>query len=514
MTLAVMAAPDAPFRLSTPIEHITELEDGTLLLHCVATSETPDDFSGFTRDGRRFDGEIIDYDGFKEAAPELMKWAQLKEMHRPETSAGTILELQFDDARRRVEADVHVVDPVAVKKVLTRTYKAVSIHGARLATRLEQVGSKTYRRVTRLLADELSLVGKPSNADAVIAKQFVLAKRAGESEMIDTPAAADAETVPAPPAENESDLVRPAPETSIDVTRDVLAKAADPEVDADAAGESPSEAMSEGEGEGDMAKAADEAAEAPETDVETAAEELAEAIGADELAVEEAAGADAATDDAGSEVAKAAAPAGAPEPSDQALLLARAFQEFLDSRPKVEVLVPATPVVEVSELAKAGARNAAPDQARLDAIIDLAIAAGGRPPEQRGGPAAEAEPPTAIAKAAVPAADPTPSIDLIRAALAPLVPTDTLSAIEARLAALDTRSQEQGEILAKVAKSPSAGGPANYAGVARGGAPAVTDRASALEAALPAIDDPRLREAVGSAAAFEAIKAQRGAIPG
>lgn len=162
----VIDAPDAPFRLTAPVEHITTLDDGTLLLHVTVTSESPDD-----------QGEIVDYDAFKEAAPELMKWATLGEVHDDgRMDAGTILRLYLDDDARRAEADVHVVDPVAIKKVLTRVYKMVSLGGQRLQTRLEQRGGRTLRRITKLRAGELSLVPRGSNPDSMIRKQWVLAK--------------------------------------------------------------------------------------------------------------------------------------------------------------------------------------------------------------------------------------------------------------------------------------------------------------------------------------------------
>lgn len=85
-----LAAPDAPFHLTAPIEHITKLDDGTVLAHVVVTSESPDS-----------QGEVVDYDAFKEAAPDLMKWAVLNEMHDPaRDDAGTILKLYFDEIGR------------------------------------------------------------------------------------------------------------------------------------------------------------------------------------------------------------------------------------------------------------------------------------------------------------------------------------------------------------------------------------------------------------------------------
>lgn len=225
--MSILEAPDAPFRLTTPIEHITKLDDGTLLVHCVVTSEAPDS-----------QGEIIDYDAFKEAAPGLMKWAVLGENHDPERmDAGTILKLYFDDAARRVEADVHVVDPVAVKKVLARVYKMVSIGGVASGSRRESIGGHVYRRLTKFVADHLALVPRGANPEAMIAKQFVIAKRG--PDMLDTVDAGMASPLsevtfpdrpqvvgPASIVLNNSDPRTPE-QVTIDETRAALAKAAD-----------------------------------------------------------------------------------------------------------------------------------------------------------------------------------------------------------------------------------------------------------------------------------------------
>ena len=100
----------------------------------------------------------------------------------------------------------------------------------------------------------------------------------------------------------------------------------------------------------------------------------------------------------------------------------------------------------------------------------------------------------------------------MREALTSVLPADKLAAIEASLAAADERSKAQGDLLVKIAKSPSGGGPATpYAAIFRGAADAeVTDKASALAKAASVIDDPRLKEQVSEAAAFESIRAARG----
>ncbi len=197
--MSELEAADAPFRITTPIDHITKLADGSVLVHCVVTSEAPDS-----------QGEIVDYDAFKAAAPDLMKWATLGQMHDPERmDAGTILKLYFDDSAREVEADLHVVDPVAVAKVISRTYKSVSIGGVKLATQLVDFMGKTYRKITRMIAEEISLVNRGANPDAAISKQFVIAKRADMTEQEPSPL---------------GDETRTPEQVAIDATRDTLAK--------------------------------------------------------------------------------------------------------------------------------------------------------------------------------------------------------------------------------------------------------------------------------------------------
>lgn len=197
MGMMTLEAPDAPFRLAAPINHITELPDGSVVVHCIVTSESPDS-----------QGEIIDYDAAKAAAPGFLKWARLTEMHDNATSPGTALRLHFDDDQRRIEADLHVVDPVAVQKVKARVYKAVSMGGTKLATRVVQVAGKAYRKITNLVWEELALVNAPANSDAIIAKRLVLAKRDDTVPEETTPEADD----------------RSPEQIAIDTTREMLAK--------------------------------------------------------------------------------------------------------------------------------------------------------------------------------------------------------------------------------------------------------------------------------------------------
>lgn len=164
-------------------------------------------------------------------------------------------------------------------------------------------------------------------------------------------------------------------------------------------------------------------------------------------------------------------------------------------------------------LAKAGARNSAKDAERIAKIHDLTTSLGFDKCMAKAAPApSDAETVAAQAPLAK-AGNTTDPSALMREALAGIVPTEKLDAMMARLVALDERSRAQDEQLAKIAKSPSGGGPATpYAAVMRGqdGLDG-NDRGSVLAKAAQAIDDPRLRTEVSEAAALELIKARRGA---
>jgi hypothetical protein len=656
MTAQTLAAPDAPFRLTAPIEHITKLDDGTLLVHCTVTSEAPDS-----------QGEIIDYDAFKAAAPGLMKWAVLGEMHDPSRQdAGTILQLYFDDASRKVEADVHVVDPVAVKKVANRVYKMVSIGGVKLATQIVQVGGRTFRKITRLIADELSLVPRGANPDALIAKQFVLAKRAQETEMTDAMDAGLTSPLGEPVATAAE--ARTPEQVAIDETREALAKAeestadindlpdsdfayiepggkkddqgktvprslrhfpiqdaahvrnalarlstspfeaqARPKVEAAAkrlgigqpaeskkvrkearkmakaakvakaaAAPLPPEPPAEGEATAaadapkppfpgakppfkskkaarkarKMAKAAahktratkiaafakgknktmgalaealeaitcamSEEADEGDTDAVKALQGIADAI--QQQLTTEAAEPDT-DDDFDPDMAMAYAK-GQRKLAKRAPRLAKRLGRLRKANGKLRKragtlrkqrreLRKAAFFTEV--LTKSGARHNATDRAAIQTIYTKTLELGAPFDQSDAVPQAEAVTDTGSSESAPLAkADPT---TIMREALAGILPTDKLNAIEARLAAQAETAKAQGELLAKIARSPSGGGPATpYAPIFRGAAydGEVTDKASALAKAATLIDDPRLKEQVGEAAAFESIRRARG----
>ena len=103
-------------RLYGAIEKVVPLEDGTVRVHGIASTEAMDDQS-----------EVVKADAMRLAIPEYMRFPALREMHQL-SAAGTTLEVAVgDDAVTRIVA--HVVDPVAVSKVKNQVYRGFSIGG-------------------------------------------------------------------------------------------------------------------------------------------------------------------------------------------------------------------------------------------------------------------------------------------------------------------------------------------------------------------------------------------------
>lgn len=153
-------------RIFAPLGKAAAQPDGTLLVPFVASTESLDD-----------QGEIVDFEAVKKAAVDYMAWANVREMHQP-SAVGVTVELTVDDALRKVSGVAHVVDPVAAAKVSAGVYKGVSLGGRKLAAAMAKVGGRSVRKITEILWNELSLVDRPSNPDAVL----TLAKRSVAGE--------------------------------------------------------------------------------------------------------------------------------------------------------------------------------------------------------------------------------------------------------------------------------------------------------------------------------------------
>jgi phage head maturation protease len=136
-------------KLYAEISKVEEQDDGTLKVWGFASSEAVDS-----------DGETITSDAMKAAIPDYMKFGAVREMHQP-IAAGTAIEASVDDMGKTFFG-AHVVDPVAVKKVQTGTYKGFSIGGK--VTERDELNKSIIKGI-RLV--EVSLVDRPANPEAV-----------------------------------------------------------------------------------------------------------------------------------------------------------------------------------------------------------------------------------------------------------------------------------------------------------------------------------------------------------
>ncbi len=137
-------------RLYGELTKIEDQPDGTLKVYGVASSGTRDEA-----------GEIVRPEAMKAALPDYARYPALREMHQP-SAAGRTLEADVDaDGATRIVA--HVVDPVAVAKVKSKTYSGFSIGGKVLA---RDPADPTV--ITKIRLSEISLVDRPANPEAVI----------------------------------------------------------------------------------------------------------------------------------------------------------------------------------------------------------------------------------------------------------------------------------------------------------------------------------------------------------
>ena len=137
-------------RLFGSLTKIEDQPDGTLKVYGVASTGARDDA-----------GEIVRPEAMKAALPDYARYPALREMHQA-TAAGRTLEASVDDdGATRIVA--HVVDPVAIAKVKSRTYAGFSIGGRVLAR-----DPKDATVITKIKLSEISLVDRPANPEAVI----------------------------------------------------------------------------------------------------------------------------------------------------------------------------------------------------------------------------------------------------------------------------------------------------------------------------------------------------------
>jgi len=137
-------------RIYGEITKVEAQDDGTIKVFGTASTGAIDDAD-----------ETVLPDAMKAALPAYMRFGALREMHGL-TAAGATLSAEVgEDGATRIAA--HVVDPVAVKKVQHGVYKGFSIGGKVLGR-----DPSDRKIITKLKLNEISLVDRPCNPEAVI----------------------------------------------------------------------------------------------------------------------------------------------------------------------------------------------------------------------------------------------------------------------------------------------------------------------------------------------------------
>lgn len=155
-------------RLFGTITKMEDLEDGTIIVKGIASSEVVDS-----------QGEVVTAKAMEAAIPDYMKFGAIREMHQP-MAAGTALKCEVN-AAGETELEAHIVDPVAVLKCRENVYKGFSI-GGKVKGR-DEVNKNT---INALRLTEISLVDVPANPSATFAigkaeeAEDIISKWAGE----------------------------------------------------------------------------------------------------------------------------------------------------------------------------------------------------------------------------------------------------------------------------------------------------------------------------------------------
>jgi hypothetical protein len=139
--------------LWAPLRKIEDEDDDTLRVSGYASSEAIDS-----------SGEVVTASAIKDALPEFFKLGgtgPLREMHGL-VAAGVVLEAEIDDANRTVIV-AKVVDASTIRKIKAGVLKGFSIGGKTL-----ERDPKNRKTITKIRLDEISLVDKPANPEAIL----------------------------------------------------------------------------------------------------------------------------------------------------------------------------------------------------------------------------------------------------------------------------------------------------------------------------------------------------------
>jgi hypothetical protein len=182
-------------RKFAPLKKVEEQSDGTLFVYGQVTAEVPD-----------HDGEVCHYDStvpfYKALADKFQKAtaaagteesvAPLREMHQLK-AVGAGRSINFDDVNKQIEMGFHVVDPLAVKKVLAGVYTGFS-QGGGYAKKWQGPDGRIWYTGK---VEEISLVDSPCLPSA----QFTFVKADGSSELRKFKASEEAKSPEKPAAE-------------------------------------------------------------------------------------------------------------------------------------------------------------------------------------------------------------------------------------------------------------------------------------------------------------------------
>lgn len=134
------------------LQKVDDNDDGSITVYGIASSESKDRA-----------GETVTADAMKAALPDFFAHGtgNLREMHQL-SAVGTVDEADVDDdGFTRIVATV--VDPTAILKVKAGVYKGFSVGGRVLARAKEDA-----KKIVKLLLNEISLVDRPAQPDAVL----------------------------------------------------------------------------------------------------------------------------------------------------------------------------------------------------------------------------------------------------------------------------------------------------------------------------------------------------------
>jgi prohead serine protease len=143
---------NSKLRLFAPLQKVDEQDDGTLVVTGYATTESVDSA-----------GEVVLAKAIKAALPDFFKHGSgpLREMHQL-SAAGIVTEAEID-SQNRTRIVATVVDEAAIKKCLKGVYVGFSIGGKTLARDPDD-----RKVITKIRLDEISLVDRPANGEAVL----------------------------------------------------------------------------------------------------------------------------------------------------------------------------------------------------------------------------------------------------------------------------------------------------------------------------------------------------------